>query len=83
MRSSMVLLPAPFGPMIDAQFAFIHVEVQIGDGFEAIERLVHAFERQDELLWCGHSILASVLDGRTPCGRLAARFGRGFGLRPQ
>ena len=44
----------------DAQFALIHVEVQLGDGLEAVEGLVDAFEHQDEFFAVSaHSALAS------------------------
>ena len=34
----------------DTQLAFIHIEIEVGNGLEAIERFVDAFDGEDELL---------------------------------
>jgi hypothetical protein len=45
-----------------AQLAFVHVEVEFGNGFEAVEGLVHAFEGEDEFFGVGK---AHVVAGKT------------------
>ena len=34
----------------DTQLAFIHVEIEVGNGLEAVERFIDAFDGEDELL---------------------------------
>src|SRR6266849_1291621 len=47
-----------------AKFPFIHVEIQCRNGLEAIEGLVHAFERQNKFLASyAHLVLADSCSG--------------------
>jgi hypothetical protein len=49
MRSKKVDLPAPLGPMTVRSSPSVEVEIEVRDGFEAIEGLVHALDGEDEI----------------------------------
>src|SRR5580658_2968612 len=44
----------------DAEFAFIHVKIQVRNGFETVESLVDSFQHQDKLFAAhAHLVLTS------------------------
>ena len=47
-----------------AQLTGIHVEVQVADGFEAVERFIHALDGEDEFLFTASPELATEVFAR-------------------